>query len=141
MSRVFTQEDIDEIYDDEREDIICPYCEQRGYRALLGPKILMPGEPRPEDYENWLECPRCYQVIPIYEGFKEETVSDKIETVESPFESRFIVESVPNRNKGKKIAVRGKKRRKKVLHDDPDINEEIRRHGDRVKVVQDSNPI
>ena len=145
MSRVFTQEDIDEYYEDEQEPVLCPYCIDRGYRVLLGPKILMPNEPRPEDYENWLQCPTCYEVIPIYEAPKEETIKDRIETIDNPFDNKTIIESVHNRRTsktGKKIAPRGggKKRRKKVLHEDPEINEEMRRHGDRVKVVHDSNP-
>jgi hypothetical protein len=145
MSRVFHQEDINELYDDEREDIVCPYCENKGYRALLGPKILMPGEPRPEDYDSWLECPRCYQVIPIYEGLKEETVSDTIETTESPFDDKATFETVHKRRTsvtGRKTAPRGIKRRKKgVLHEDSDINQEMRNVGvDNVRIIQDSNP-
>jgi len=89
MSRAFTQEDFNEAYEDGPESILCPYCENRGYRALLGPKILMPGERKQEDYENWLECGRCYQIIPIYEGLKQETIENAIETIESPLKINF----------------------------------------------------
>ena len=48
--RELTQEDINEYYEDEPEPITCPFCEKRGYRVLLGPRILMRNEPRPSDY-------------------------------------------------------------------------------------------
>lgn len=142
MSRILTEEEIQEVYEDEPIDIVCPFCQQRGYRVLLGNKILMPGEVRQEDYENWLECPRCYEVIPIHGGLKEETVADKIEIVESPFDNKFIVETVNKKRTsvtGRKLT-RGKKRMKAVLHEDTDIDLEMRQHGDRVNVPFDSNP-
>ena len=125
-------------YEDELEKITCPYCKKRGYRVLLGPKILKPNEPRPEDYENWLECPRCYNLVPIHEIPKEEEIKDSIETIDNPFESgKFILESVKKRTS----KTMSKRSRKKIeLHEDPEINELMRIYGDRVKVVYDTNP-
>ena len=134
--KTYSEQEIKELEEDLPEDIICPYCENRGYRVLLGGKILMPGEPRTEDYENWLECPRCYQVIPIYEGLKEETVADKIETVEGPFDDKTKFESVHKKRTsitGRKIAPRGRKR-KRILHDDPEIDALMRIYGDHLTV-------
>jgi hypothetical protein len=74
--KTYSEEEISEYYEDEPEAIICPFCEKRGYRILLGPKILQPNEPRPADYESWLECPTSYAVIPIHEIPKEETIND-----------------------------------------------------------------
>ena len=134
--KTYSEQEIKELEEDLPEDIICPYCKNRGYRVLLGGKILMPGEPRTEDYENWLECPRCYQVIPIYEGLKEETVADKIETVEGPFDDKTTFESVHKKRTsitGRKIVPRGRKR-KRVLHDDPEIDALMRICGDHLTV-------
>lgn len=144
MSRVFTQQDIDEMNEDQPEPIHCPFCLDKGYRALLAPKILMPNEQKQEDYDSWLECPRCYKVIGIHEGIKEEIVTNKIETVESPFDDKLRLETVHKKrtNKtGKKIVRGGKKRKKAVLHEDTDIDLEMRQYGtDNVRVLQDSNP-
>ena len=140
--KTFTEEDFD-FDDDELIKIHCPKCLDRGYQIQLGPKILMNNEPRPDDYENWLECGTCGWLWPLYEIPAQETIKDTIETSDNPHEgSKTIIESLPKRvsKTGKKIAARGSKRKKRMLHHDPDINEEMRRHGDRVNVVYDSNP-
>jgi hypothetical protein len=139
---VLTADDIDHYEEDE--PIFCPFCLERGYKIRLGPKILMPNEPRPDDYENFLECATCGWICPIYQLEKEASIKDSIETIESPFDNKTIIESLPKRvsKTGKKIAVRGikRKRDKNKMHDDPEINELMRIYGDRVKVVHDSNP-
>jgi hypothetical protein len=134
---ILTADDIDD-YEEENEPIWCPFCLKRGYQIRLGPKILMPGQVRDEDYENWLECATCGWICPIFAAEKEGTIKDSIETIDSPFESKTIVESLHKRKSktGKKIAARGRKRKKRMLHEDPDINEEMRRHGDRVNVLK-----
>jgi len=137
--KTYSEEEIKEYYDDEPEAITCPFCENRGYRVLLGNKILMPNEPRPADYESWLECPTCYAVIPIHEIPKEEEIKDAVETIESPFEQgKFILESVKKRGSavGKKQSL--KKRRNKIkLDSDPEIDALLRAYGDyRVKVIK-----
>jgi Fe-S-cluster-containing hydrogenase component 2 len=140
--KTWSEEDIAESYEDELEDILCPHCEERGYQVRLGPKILMPNEPRPDDYDQFLECGSCGWICPIYQIEQEATIKDAVETQESPFESKTIIESLPKRNfhkTGKKVT-RGKKRDRNRLHRDDEINEEMKRHGDRVNVVFDSNP-
>lgn len=113
--RIYAQEDIDEQYEDAPEEIYCPKCLERGYKVRLGPKTLLPNEPRPDDYEDWLECGTCGWLCPINAVEPEATIKDTVETIESPFESKTIIESSPKRtNKtGKKIAARGRKRDKK----------------------------
>jgi hypothetical protein len=139
---VLTADDIDDWDDDDPEPIFCPFCLKRGYQIHLGPKILMRNEPRPDDYENFLECATCGWICPIYEVEKEATIKDAIETSESLFESKTIIESLPKRKSktGKKIAARGGKRKKRMLHEDPEIDALMRIYEDRVKVVYDSNP-
>ena len=139
--KTWTQEDIDEAYEDELEDVPCPFCENRGYRVKLGPKILMPGQVRDSDYENWLECPTCYVVIPIYEMPKEETIKDTVETAETPFENKTQIIGIPKRNSPAGKRASAKKRRNKIkLDPDPEIDALVRIYGDRVKVVYDSDP-
>ena len=138
--RTYSQEDLDSYYEDVPEDVICPYCEQRGYRILLGNKILMPGEPRPEDYDSWLQCPTCYEIIPIYAAPKQEEIKNTIETIESPFDNKPIIESLPNRttkkSKGNKPSKLKRSRNKLRLDDDKEINDLLRIYGDRVNVLK-----
>jgi hypothetical protein len=138
--RILTADDIDDYEDDE--PIWCPLCLERGYQVRLGGKILMPNEPRPDDYDNFLECATCGFLCPIYQIEQEATIKDAVETIDNPFDSKTIIESLPRRNfhkTGKKLNPRSKGK-KRMLHEDPEINEEMRRHGDRVNVVYDSNP-
>ncbi len=129
------QEDIDESLEDELETIYCPYCMQHDYKNVLGRKILMPGEVRPDDYENYLECPTCYSVIPIHEGLKEETIKDAVETHESPFEDKLILQSIPKRSSPKGRRITAKRRHNKLkLDEDKEINDLLRKYGDNITV-------
>jgi Na+-translocating ferredoxin:NAD+ oxidoreductase RnfC subunit len=103
----------------------------------------MPNEPRPDDYENWLECGTCGWICPIYQVEKEATIKDSIETIESPFESgKFQLETIPKRAAEQHRKPRPKRIRKdkNKLHEDKEIDALMRVYGDRVKVVYDSNP-
>jgi hypothetical protein len=135
----YTQEDINEQYEDEIEAVYCPKCLDAGYKVLLGPRILEPSEPRPADYDSWLQCPTCLWVCPIHEVPKEESIKDSIETIESPFEQgKFILESIPKRgtHAGRKLAA--KKRRHKIkMDEDKEIDELLKIYGEnRVKVLK-----
>jgi hypothetical protein len=57
----------------------------------------MPNEPRPADYENWLECPKCFWVCPIFAAEKEAETKDAIETLDNPFETKTIIETFTKR--------------------------------------------
>jgi len=140
--RIYSEEDIKESYEDELEIIWCPKCLDAGYQVQLGYKILMPGQKRDVDYENWLECSKCGFLCPTHERPVEEEIKDSTETIESPFESgKFILESIPKRNSATGKRASAKKRGKKIkLHDDPEINELMRIYGERVKVHYDNNP-
>jgi hypothetical protein len=134
--RIYSEDELKESEDDIPEDVNCPHCLDRGYKVRLGGRILEPNEPRPADYENWLQCPTCLWICPIFEIPKEEEIKDTMETIESPFEQgKFILETVYKRTspKGKKLLA--KKRRNK-LDDDKEIDALLRAYGDRVKVHQ-----
>jgi hypothetical protein len=136
--RIYSEDELKESEDDIPEDVNCPHCLDRGYKVRLGGRILEPNEPRPGDYENWLQCPTCLWICPIFEIPKEEEIKDTMETIESPFEQgKFILEIVYKRTspKGKKLLA--KKRRNKIkLDDDKEIDALLRAYGDRVKVHQ-----
>jgi hypothetical protein len=137
--RILTAEDID--YEEEDETIYCPICENRGYLNRLGPKILGPNEPRPDDYDSWLQCPACDWLCPIFAVEKEETIKDMVETSDSPFEYQLKIVTVPTRLREQNKQPRGKrtKKDKSKLHEDPEIDALMRRHGDNLKVVFDSS--
>ena len=123
--KTYSEQDIKESEDDIPEDINCPHCLERGYKVRLGGRILEPNVPRPADYENWLQCPTCLWICPIFELPKEEEIKDAVETIESPFEQgKFILESIPKRSSAGGRKLSAKKRRNKIkLDPDPEINE------------------
>jgi rubredoxin len=137
--RELTQADIDEYYEDEPEKLYCPDCEKRGYLVLLGPRILMPNEPRPDDYEDWYECPKCYFVHHYVEIPAKEEIKNAIELQDSPYEDKTKLASAHKRRTKKKVVRHINKHIRKT--NDPDIQREIQQHGsDNVRVIFDSNP-
>jgi hypothetical protein len=135
---IYSEEDIKES-EDEIEDINCPHCLERGYKIRLGGRILEPNEPRPADYENWLQCPTCLWICPIFELPKQEEIKDSVETIESPFEQgKFILESIPKRSSsaGKKLSAK-KARRKIKMDEDKEMDELLKTFGpDRIEVLK-----
>jgi hypothetical protein len=128
-------------YEEEEPINYCKKCLDRGYQVVLGPKILMNNEPRPDDYEEWLQCPTCYEVIPIHEIPAQEEIKDTIETQESPFDNKFHLETFAKRNSPAGKRASAKKRKKIQTTDDKDILREIKNVGERnVKIHYDSNP-
>src|SRR4030095_16691678 len=130
--RILTEDDLDPDWD--QDDIIwCPICLERGYQNRLGGKILGPNEPRPDDYDSWLQCPACDWLCPIFAVEKEETIKDMVETTDSPFEDQLKIVSVPTRlrerEQGKKARPKRTKKDKSKLHHDDDINREMRKYG------------
>jgi len=81
---IYTEEDLED--NEELEKLNCPFCIKVGLHIPLGPKILMPNEVKQPDYENWLQCSRCAEIIPIYQAEKEESIKDEVTTIQNPFE-------------------------------------------------------
>jgi len=137
--RILTAEDIED-YDDEPR-IICPLCEDRGYINYIGPRILMPNEPRPDNYEDLWECAVCGLNGDASQIAKEAEIKDAIELQESSEDNRTVIESIKKRESktGKPIIKRGGKRKKKELHHDIDVSLAIKQHGeDNFRVHYDS---
>lgn len=134
---ILTAEDIDD-YDDEDDAIVCPFCEERGYQVRLTGKILMKGEPRPDDYDEFRQCPTCYYEFSTYQLPKEEEIKDNVETNESPYEAgKFVLETIPKRTNAKGKRISAKRRHDKLkLDEDKEIDALLRAYGDRVTVIK-----
>ena len=128
---------IDVDYYEDEMVMYCPRCKEYGFRCKLGPKILMPGEQRQPDYENWLQCPDCFEVVAAYVVENDATIiRDEIPTVENPFENTSkIMGANPRRTTiaGQKALAKRRQNRMK-LDDDPEINDLLRIYGDNVTV-------
>jgi hypothetical protein len=63
--------------------------------------------------------------------------------LDNPFDTKkSLVTSIPNRTseEGKKISVRKWREKNRPHHKDKEIDKEMRRHGENVRVVFDSDP-
>lgn len=136
---------IDFVAYEDHTDVYCPHCKAAGFEVKLGPKILMPGETRQPDYESWLQCPDCFEVIAAYVVEHDATmIRDDIPTVDNPFQDTTeIISAHPKRTsvKGKQALAKRRKERDRQHHKDPEIDREIQQYGsDNVHVVFDSDP-
>lgn len=122
-------------FTEDGEGIIreCPHCLTFEIHNKLGAKIKKKGEPIAPDDDKWLSCYECGNTFPLYETFADSEIKDPLETTSNPFEEHeSIFMSVGKRKK--------KSRLDKYQDDDPDIAQEIRKHGsDNVRVIYDSN--
>ena len=100
----------------------CLHCLKYEIRNKLGPKILKKGELKSSDYENWLQCHSCGNIYPIFQTYPESEIRDTLQTVTNPFEEQASIFLSVGRRKVKD-------RRNKYQDEDPDIAEEIRKHG------------
>jgi hypothetical protein len=124
--------------------LVCPKCKEAGFQVKLGPKILMPGEKATPDYNSWLQCTSCAEIVAAYIVEHDATIiRDDIPTVDNPFENTSeIMGAVAKRSTkaGKRASAKRDKERYRPHHKDADIDREMQRHGDRVNVIYDSNP-
>jgi hypothetical protein len=99
----------------------------------------MPGEERQPDYDQWLQCPDCGEVIATHVIEHDATIiRDDIPTVETPYENTTeIMGAVSKRTtkQGKRATERRKRNRTK-LDDDPEIDSLLRIYGDNVRVLK-----
>jgi len=141
--------------DDEDTTIYCPMCEKLGFTAKMGPKLILEGEQRQADHDQFMQCPSCAWLCPIFELETEPEIQDTAQTIDSPYDNQEgQVLGVANRQtqtktRKKKAAYSNRvtrptsKRTSQKLKQelDPDIQREIDQHGeDNVHVVYDSNP-
>ena len=120
----------------------CPSCLESGFREILGPKILMVGEEKPADYDQWLQCLACGRIFPIYESSIESKIQDSTQVIDNPFEQGKSIIGLKNVTKGKTretdLQKRIKRMKKEIaVEKDPDIKAELKK-GNIVKLVGDS---
>lgn len=136
----------DEPYEEEEKPVWCKHCLSYGFRVrmLVGQRILMVGEQRPPDFDQFLNCPDCSNVIAIHEVEKEASIKDTVETVDNPFDQgKDIIVGAHEKITRKTMSKRARKGRRRSLrghHKDPEIDALLRIYGDRVNVVMDSDP-
>ena len=127
----------------------CPHCLEYEIHNKLRPRILKKGEVKPPDYDQFVQCYECGNVFPIYQSYPETEIKDSLETVKDPFEnSESVFLSTETRATQRRKRERRDKYRKgmykytskRLQHDeqeDPEIQEEIDRHGpDNVHIIK-----
>jgi hypothetical protein len=63
----------------------CQRCEDLfQVHARLGPKIMMPGDPKSSDYDLWLECRNCGSLFQKYEV----KVEPELEPIKEPSDGK-----------------------------------------------------
>ena len=135
--------------EDEYDNIYCPICQNLGFRSLMGPKLILVGQKREPDHDNWLQCPSCGWLCPIYQAEPEPQIQDTAETIESPYdEEKGIVLSTENRSSQTQRRRRkqaytnrvtrptSKRNKKQKLHADDEINYLLQKYGDNMKVIK-----
>ena len=69
--------------------------------ARLGPKILLPGDPKPSDYDLWLECRNCGTLYPKHEV----KVEPELEPIKEPSDGKQpksqVIETKPKKRTGR----------------------------------------
>ena len=65
---------------------------------MIDSNVVLPGEIKPPDYDDFVQCYECENVYPLYESYPELEIKDSLETVKDPFEnSESIFLSTDNR--------------------------------------------
>jgi hypothetical protein len=127
-----------EYYQDEMV-MYCPHCKAAGFKVKLGPKILKPNEVKQPNYDQWLECPDCAEVVASYVVENDASIIvDEVETVNNPFENQTEIIGLEKR--GSKTMGKRTRKRNRPHHKDPEIDALMRIYGDLVNVVTDSDP-
>ncbi len=62
-----------------------------------GEKIILPNETKARDHDLWLQCPKCYTIVLIYEAKKESKLKDFIETSDNPFTQGKEIVGIDNK--------------------------------------------
>ena len=80
----------------------CQRCEDMFHViARLGPKILLPGVPKPSDYDLWSECRNCGSSFPRHEV----KVEPELEPIKEPSDGKQpksqVIETKPKKRTGR----------------------------------------
>lgn len=72
--------------DEETTLAWCPKCLSRGTKTKLGEKIQMNDEPPKVDDDQFMQCPKCYLIVPIYNVKFQGDIYSDLEIVDNPFD-------------------------------------------------------
>lgn len=118
MIRRKTQDNIGYVIDTGGDDTPiswCPRCEKRGDKTRLGEKILLNNEPPASDHDQWLQCPKCYCLVPIFNVKYEGEIYSDLDTEDNPFDySKADILGIDSRLKSR---VKGVRRRQSSMKD------------------------
>jgi hypothetical protein len=109
--------------DDKPKTRYCQRCEDLfQVHARLGPKILLPGVPKPSDYDLWLECRNCCTVYPKHEVKIEPELVPLVKPGSNKGKLRGIEKRKKPKGRGYNPRVKGNKWEIK----DSDLNAELK---------------
>ena len=86
----------------------CKHCLEYGFKVPLRNRIYL-NQPVPVDHENWKQCHECGLIVAVHELEKEASVTDVVDTVESPFEISIDFLGVDSRSAKKRKRLKDSK--------------------------------
>jgi len=113
---------------DEEDIVYCPYCSKVNVKSKLGPRIYDDNEPLPYDADQFMQCPKCGKIIPLYDIKEELSYGPIVDVISNPFDSGTDIKAVEKRT--------GKKRKKKK---DEGVDPELAGERGEVNVLYDSS--
>ncbi len=122
------------IYDgeDEKDVSYCPICEKHGYLKIrLLPRVLEKDEPEPPDYEEFLQCHKCWKIFPVYNTKQEGELYSDVEIRDNPFD--FAAVTIEGRDdKGVKNRIKKRKQKEQEIKD-KEVANELKKGGELLK--------
>jgi len=136
---------------EREEEVRKTYCErcdkEYGVKALLGPRIMPlddkgEPEPKPTDYDEWLQCRGCGTMYHKQEVKQEAKLGDFVETSDNPHDDKKSeITTLYARGRGtttKRLRLKQKKKQEQLDSiKDEDIKREVKMGG-KVTVEEDS---
>ena len=139
MGRISRKREIKvlDIEPEEKKISYCPHCLEFEFKEPLGPRILLKGESKPTDYDQWLQCLACGNIYPIYEAKIESKLQDFIEVSDNPFDIGQTIVGLGNKVKKTRHQKELQTLRNKIDYErDEDIKKEFKK-GYTVEIIED----
>jgi hypothetical protein len=112
----------------------CPECQANDVQSILKPRILMPGETKPRDYDLWRQCWICGLIVPRYELKKESKIKDIVEVSDNPWDQGKSAPGLGNKRKRKQNEMQRLKDRIEQ-EKDLDVKQELKK-GNIVEIIE-----
>lgn len=122
----------------EKEPVsYCTHCLEFGIYEILGPRILKPNEPVPEDYDQWRSCTGCGRTMPIYQQKLESEIEDVVESVDNPHDKALCVLGNENKKRRERKGDIQRINERIEREKDEDIKRELRM-GNTVQIMENN---